>query len=217
MNFPTPDISHLKRSDYEKIYEPDSDSFLLLDALELRYETIVERKASIVVEFGPGSGLATAFLGKYFSSRPIYFLDIEINRFACETTIRTFRQNGLNEKHSLDLVQSDLALCLIDRLESKVDLLIFNPPYVPSETSNVATDIERTFAGGENGFEVIQRAIEQAARLLSDSGLFYMVALEQNDENRIEQLARTLNLDFQVVLRRRTPIERLFVAEFRKN
>lgn len=214
--FSTPDLSHFTRDDYKKIYEPDADSFLLLDALECEHSMIVERQPSIIVEFGSGSGLATTFIGKYFCSSPRLFFALDLNPFACQSTRRTFIQNGLMTKHYLNIVQSDLADPLLERLSSCVDLIIFNPPYVPTETSNVDEVIDRTFAGGKHGIEVIERAIEQANRLLTKNGLFYLLALEENGFDRLKEITERFQLKIDLVMKRRTLIERLFVVRIEK-
>lgn len=61
----------------------------------------------------------------------------------------TFEANQL----PIDLVQGNL--CAPFRLNKRVDVMLFNPPYVPTPTEEITSSwIARSWAGGEKGREV---------------------------------------------------------------
>lgn len=72
------------------------------------------------------------------------------------------------------------------RLKHTIDVILFNPPYVPTDREEVLdaqskSHIEGSWAGGHDGMDVTDRFLSVVDELLSPRGRFYLVALKQND------------------------------------
>eukprot|EP01103_Thecamoeba_quadrilineata_P005540 TRINITY_DN1531_c0_g1_i2.p1 TRINITY_DN1531_c0_g1~~TRINITY_DN1531_c0_g1_i2.p1 ORF type:complete len:168 (-),score=31.84 TRINITY_DN1531_c0_g1_i2:59-562(-) len=157
MDHPTPEID-LQNDDEEYVYLPSDDTFLMLDALQDDREDLLNLSPSICLEIGSGSGCLTAFLSNLLNNiHTAFYLAVDINPRAASVSQRTFKLNGLK---LVDVINTDLLAGLEQRLEGKVDVLLFNPPYVPTESHEIqGTGIEVAWAGGQFGREVTDRAL----------------------------------------------------------
>lgn len=151
---PTPSTSHINP---DIIYEPAEDSFLLLDTLSSTTESsfLAQRFHStkdhpspspLILEVGTGSGVVLAFLTanaqEIFGRTDILTIGTDINPYACQATQQTVlkacRTNSTTSQGNaacsaavafLAALNTDLATSIRHKM---VDVLIFNPPYVPT-------------------------------------------------------------------------------------
>ncbi|KAJ3327308.1 HemK methyltransferase member 2 [Blyttiomyces sp. JEL0837] len=169
-------------TDYKNVYEPAEDTFLLLDALEADAENIRSSSPTICLEVGSGSGCVISFLAKFIGCDALY-LCTDINSIAITTT----RKTGNKNKVQLDCIRGSFADPIKDRLRNKVDVLLFNPPYVVTPSSEVGSKgIEAAWAGGIDGREVLDQFLPQIAQLLSPTGAFYLVTIRDNRPEEIQ-------------------------------
>ncbi|GLB36470.1 putative methyltransferase [Lyophyllum shimeji] len=212
---PTPDLSHLTAKDYDTVYEPAEDTFLLLDALEADEQQLKSLHPTISLEIGSGSGCVTSFIGKILGPSVLY-LCTDINPHACRCTLSTGAQNDV----ALDAINGSFANPLSARLKHAVDIVLFNPPYVPTvpyeaSAAQGARGIEGAWAGGLDGMSVTDVFLECVEELISDRGRFYLVAVAENNIPEIRERMRTRHgLQSEIVLSRRAGRERLSVLKF---
>ncbi|KAL4681923.1 hypothetical protein H8959_007400 [Pygathrix nigripes] len=121
--FPTPFHGHVGRGAFTDVYEPAEDTFLLLDALEAAAAELAG--VEICLEVGAGSGVVSVFLASMIGPQALYMCT-DINPEAAACTLETARCNKVH----VQPVITDLVKGLLPRLKEKVDLLVFNPPYV---------------------------------------------------------------------------------------
>ncbi|PWY98563.1 putative methylase [Testicularia cyperi] len=222
---PTPSLTHLTKDDYRKVYEPAEDSFILLDALEEDAHALSQRQGNdhqggrLCVEIGTGSGVVTAFLAKIIGSTEAAYIGIDLNPDANRCTLAT----GLANDVRVEAVRTSLFSSLRPRLDGKVDVLVFNPPYVPTEEEEemMAQDqhgIEGAWAGGATGTKLVDQLIDSGTieQILAPGGSFYLVAIRQNDPPMLVARLQARGLLSEIVLARRAGREHLHVIRATK-
>ena len=89
-------------------------------------------------------------------------------------------------------------------LPGSVDVLIFNPPYVPTETlptlphlQEIEDSYERdsqllslSYAGGVDGMVTTNRLLEQIPTVLSEKGVAYVLFCRQNRPEEVKEEIR---------------------------
>jgi release factor glutamine methyltransferase len=132
----------------------------------------------------------------------------DVNHHAATATRRTLSQHGV----SAAVVVTDLVDGLRTRLAGKVDILLFNPPYVPSPHGEIGgARLSAAWAGGLRGREVTDRLLPFVSGLLSPRGTFYMVAVTENDVPDIISVLRSHGLTARVALTRAADTEKLHI------
>ncbi|XP_011822604.1 PREDICTED: hemK methyltransferase family member 2 isoform X1 [Mandrillus leucophaeus] len=209
--FPTPFHGHVGRGAFSDVYEPAEDTFLLLDALEAAAAELAG--VEICLEVGAGSGVVSAFLASMIGPQALYMCT-DINPEAAACTLETARCNKVH----VQPVITDLVKGLLPRLKEKVDLLVFNPPYVVTPPEEVGSHgIEAAWAGGRNGREVMDRFFPLVPDLLSPRGLFYLVTIKENNPEEILKIMKTKGLQGTTALSRQAGQETLSVLKFTKS
>ncbi|XP_047432600.1 methyltransferase N6AMT1 [Mugil cephalus] len=212
-SYPTPVYSHAGRGVFQDVYEPAEDSFLLIDALEKDAERLQLMRPCVCLEVGSGSGVVSAFLASVVGPSSLYICT-DVNPAAARCTAETASCNSV----SLQPVITDLVECLLPQLCGKVDVLLFNPPYVVTPSEEVGSrGIEAAWAGGERGREVTDRFLPAVAQLLSPAGLFYLITIAENDPEEIIRSLVRYGLKGESCLSTRAGNERLSVLRFHRS
>lgn len=123
---------------------------------------------------------------------------------------------------------------------NSIDLLIFNPPYVPTPSDDNLQLPERTkyydndaekvythckedkiliksWAGGVDGCEVINRVLYNLDEILAPNGIFYLLIIKDNNPEKIKRNLKTAGYEAVQIIDRKIRGEHLIVLKITKN
>jgi len=157
------------------IPRPETE-FLVEEALKIAQKRLTETEDSEmepfrVVDLGTGSGAIAITLACHLQQAVIWALDI--SKSALNVARSNAEQHDLNAR--INFMQGDLLDPLKDQIDC-FDLIAANLPYVPwSAFDGMDPDVKDfeprlALDGGEDGLDLIKKAIAQAAPLLKSKG-----------------------------------------------
>jgi release factor glutamine methyltransferase len=181
------------RREMPTVYEPAEDSRLLAT-------TVLDRidRDERVLEVGVGSGYVAARISEETGAE---VLGSDINPEAC----RTAREAGI------ETVRANL---LEPFRPDSFDVVLFNPPYLPTPPDLEWDDpLEYALSGGETGRRVVRPFLEDIGRPLRSGGRLYLLVSSLTDIGAVRKLADEAGLRADELADESFPFERLVVLE----
>ncbi len=165
-------------ADKDQVYYPREDSFLLLEAVKSEIH-----EGFRVLEVGTGSGFICSSINNLK-----YVFATEINPHAALVSY----------KAGVSVVRCNL----MDALKGRFDLILFNPPYIPTRPEERISDwLEYALDGGEDGLEVAREFLIGAGSHLSKIGRILILISSRNIFDKCHQMFTDYGYDYELVTR----------------
>jgi release factor glutamine methyltransferase len=172
------------------VYEPSEDSFLLAEAA---LSEIKDNES--ILDVGCGSGIISAVIS---ANTKATIVGIDINPYAAECT----KENGI------EVIRGDLLNCI----KGKFDMIIFNPPYLPTRNEERTGDwLNTALDGGYDGRRIICRFLKDADRCLVEKGKLLMLVSSLTGIEEVKSKIESLGYAVEDKRRERFMFETLTV------
>ena len=213
----TPDVRQLR----PQVYDPAEDLFLLLDCLEQERQWLQSRfPHPVCLEIGSGSGVVLSFLHTHIFPAG-YAVATDINPNACLQTCDTFRDNNPGGRALVEALRMAGFSGVRDGI---VDVVVYNPPYVPAElvpTLPTADDddawLDLALDGGADGMELTWPILDHLDSKLLPLGVAYVLFCARNHPDDVASVLRARGWRVSEVMRRKAAWEVLLVLRISRD
>jgi HemK-related putative methylase len=198
----------LIRCDYKNVYYPSDDSYLIIDYFKKNIEDnffdgIDLSEIDNILDMGTGTGIIAIFLQQIQSINPNFNSKI----YASDILEEAIKCAKINEKinHKVNKItyfQSNLFQSFPETWKSIFNIIIFNPPYLPSisEIGEKITrkEIDHSWDGGFNGINIIINFLKEVKNYINLKKAHYIYFISSNRCN-LDELERIIvDLGFRI-------------------
>jgi release factor glutamine methyltransferase len=177
---------------YPNVYRPSDDSYLLADNIQIK-------KGEKVLDMGTGCGIQGIIASKM--GGVVTSSDISSDAIKCA------RKNAESNDANITFVKSDI----FNDIEDEFDLIMFNPPYLPTEHGNAGDEREKALDGGETGKEVTLMFLEELKNHLSHDGRALLVTSTLSIPENPGDIFSKHGLAYKIVDEKPLFFERLYI------
>ncbi|MEA2053861.1 MAG: HemK2/MTQ2 family protein methyltransferase [Candidatus Thermoplasmatota archaeon] len=131
------------------VYPPSEDSYFLIQCINVGKER--------VLDMGTGTGIIALHAAK----EGAVVTAVDKN----EKAVKNAKENADNNGIKLTVRQSDL----FSNVKESFDVIIFNPPHLPSDKT------EEAWEGGKDGVEITEKFLGGASYHLNSGGKIYII------------------------------------------
>ena len=189
------------------MYHPSDDSYLLIDYFGRNidntfFDGIRLENIDSILDMGTGTGIIAIFLqhikSLYSNFKPrIFASDILEESIKCAKTNEKLNQ-GSSE---IIYLHSDLFLSFPKSLRSTFNIIIFNPPYLPSlpiiEENLPKKKIDHSWDGGLKGIETIVAFLKGVKDFINLNKAHYIYFISSNKSKLDELETQIVSLGFK--------------------
>ncbi|MFX1327918.1 MAG: methyltransferase [Promethearchaeota archaeon] len=182
--------------DFENIYAPSDDTYLLIDYFkskinQMYFDGIKLSEIKNVLDLGTGTGIIAIFLqliklNNINFNPKIYASDILENAIECAK----LNEKRNNIDNQIEFLCSDLFSSFPECLKHSFNIIVFNPPYLPSSDfikKNLnKMKIDYSWNGGIKGYEILIEFLSSAKDFLDLKIKHYIYVITSSRTNLLE-------------------------------
>ncbi len=192
--------------DFENIYPPSEDTYLIIDYFKRKlskthFDGINLSKIKNVLDLGTGTGIIAIFLQLAILQKINFIANIVASDILGEAIICAKKNEALNKiQKKIRFIRSDIFNSFPENLRNAFNIMIFNPPYLPSShliNNDNRKNIDLSWDGGFTGFEVLLNFLKKAKDYLNLENQYYIYFVSSSRTNLTILYKQIENLGFK--------------------